>query len=50
MRQSKLIRDRFYLYTESNLELENRGAEKAMVSLFKTFCVVCLILIAITLI
>jgi hypothetical protein len=35
---------------KSNLELENQNAEQAIASIYKTFCLFCLILIAITLI
>lgn len=35
---------------KSNLEIENQNAEQAIASIYKTFCLFCLILIAITLI
>lgn len=34
---------------KSNLELETKNAEQAIASIYKTFCLFCLILIAITL-
>ncbi len=35
---------------KSNLEIENRGAEKAIADIYRTFCIFCFVLIVITLI